>query len=843
MSNAVLDVAVAVPVTTDAEAVRALRQFQVPEGTSSALFLLDVSLLGDVSDHAGATRVRGASFTVGDALSALVETTGDAPVILRRADAAYDSAQLSAVAEAFEANPEAAFITSNVGLASSGGVQHVIDPARDGDRPPQCWDAGLAIRGSSVNTVTGAAWFPALLSAYRTAHQNGRTLNLESALTVVSQDTFAAERFPHYANLHLLHAHAEPFGLDVPWMSIIVPCSGGLAEVADCLESLYGQVLPPGTFEVVTVDRGDGSLAATLSDLSFRQPSQAVRAAGPTLGAALQSGVDAARGQVVLFVGERNVAFPDLAEYHIRAHRDRPGQLIVVPGSQEHPLESLHTPLARARAAAAPNAWVLDRDGVPLQPAHRIDSGNLSMLRDAVVAAGGFDPARDAAAAEDLGWRLHTQGYEALAIPDARVRVVAGTDLGAWFDDIVALEADRVGLHAASARALDASGLQDLTLAGLQEVLEQHGASVSPVRKALAGLAAGPDLFALEKLGGDWLELTGSLEARAGQLLTHLTRIAEATGRAQGLEAVGHDSYVAMLRNQKLPLPGARGTRYLLRPMADDELGWLGVLARFLVGFGPMDDTTLVVFADPESGGPGAEEIRTAVLELTKRVEPGRLGGWADIQVAEASNTPGELERLVGTVDGWAPTGQDGDASIEAIAEACGTPVLTTEDWLLRGTNGVEPWPIMSRARFKLLVWPDWSSEDELRTVFDALARPLANREDAALILRYDTELDGDPEANLHRMASAYEAVLGEGYGLDVVLLDDTFDLDSMAGRLAAGVSAAGTLPSSTSGARQALFDRLAVPKVSDMMGVTTQLFSMAPLPLGPLYVPTLSLH
>ena len=88
-----------------------------------------------------------------------------------------------------------------------------------------------------------------------------------------------------------------------------------------------------------------------------------------------------------------------------------------------------------------------------------------------------------------------------------------------------------------------------------------------------------------------------------------------------------------------------------MRPISDDELGWLSVLARFLVGFGPADDATLVVFADPDGGGPTSEEVRTAVLELTRRIDPGPNGGWADVQVAEASGTPGELVRLVGTVD------------------------------------------------------------------------------------------------------------------------------------------------------------------------------------------------
>ncbi len=843
MTEVAFDVAVAVPVASEEDVARAIGQFAVPDGIHAELFLLDTSIEGSLSAPSTGTLVRGASFSMGAALAALADFTGSAPVILRRSDAAYDSAQLQEVVAAFKANPETLFITSNVGLAGSGAVQHVIDPARDGDRPPQCWDAGLALSSRALSTVSPAVWFPSVLQAYLAAQASGQTTHIDVALTVVSQDAFASDRFPHYAKLHLLHAHQEPFGLDAPWMSIILATDRGLSQVAAPLEALFGQVLPPGTFEVVVVDRGDGTLATALGSQDYAQPCQAIARAGSTLGAALQAGVEAARGQVVLLVGDNTVAFPDLAEQHIRAHRDRPGQLLLVVGSLEHPLEGLATPVARALASASDAAWVLDRDGVPLRPAHRIQAGNSSILRDAIIAAGGFDVELGAAAVEALGWQLHTHGYEALAIPDARARVSGAVDLDAWTAAIESLEADRVALHAKSARALDAAGLHDVRVEDLQALLDQNGGSVAPVRAALDGLSAGPHLYALEALGGEWAELAASLEARSGRLLTHLRRIAEAKGRLAGLQAVGFDSYSAMMRSQKLPLPGARGTRYLLLPHAGDDTGWLGVIARFLVGFGPSDDTTLLVFADPENGGPSAEEVRTGVLELTKRIQPGPLGGWADVQVAEASNTPGELDRLVGTVEKWVPTGHEGDSTIEAMAESCGTEAVDSEDWLLRGTDGIEPWPIATRARFRLFVWPDWSSESELRTVFDALARPLANRDDSALVLRYDIESDGDPEENLPRMAAAFEAVLGEGYTLDVVLLGDIPEVADFAERLGASMSAIGALPSSTSGARQQLMDTMGNAQVSDMMGVTTQLFSMAPLPLGPLYVPTLSLY
>ena len=842
MSDIQVDVIVAVPATTAAEALAGANRFIVPDGLAADLVVLDVSIDGSVIAPKGARRVRGATFSVGAALQALAADAGETPIVLRRSDAAYDPAQLSQVLAAFAENADADIITTNVGIAVGGGVHHVIDPAQDGGRPPQCWDAGLALRPRVAASLSDAAWFPVLLSFYIKAFEAGLTCNIEVALASVGQDTFASERFAHFSDLHLVHSHREPFGMDAPWMSIVVPVTKTLSDAAEALSALYRQVLPPGTFEVLTVDRGDGQLADGLDALSFNQPGRTLRMPGATLGAALQAGVEAAVGQVVLFVDEDGVAFPDLAEHHIRAHRDRPGQLIVAVGSQELPLEDLADPVSRALVGEQPTAWVLVEDGLPIGPARRFDVGNGSALRDAIIAAGGFDTAFDLCAGEELGWRMEAQGYEALAVANARLRLMGRTEVDGWLQTIENQARERVGVHTSSPVAMDASGLHDVTTASLNELLEANEVSAGPVRAALVGLSEGPQLYSLEALGGEWAELASDLEVRSGKLLTHLRRLAEARGRLAGLTAGEFDSYLSILRSQKLPLPGARSTRFLLRPIQDDELGWLGVLARFLVGFGPADDATLIVFADPASGGPTSEEVRTAVLELTRRIEPGANGGWADVQVAEASGTPGELVRLVGTVDGWTPTGRDEDAVVEAISTVVGTPGIDTSDWLMRGTGGVEPWPVATRARFKLFVWPDWSSEDELRDVFDVFARPLANREDAALVLRYDIDADGDPEENLRRMAKAYEDTLGEGYGLDVVLLDDPAETADFGERLGASMQAVGVLPSSASGLRKALYDQLTAPAVHDLMSVTTQLFSMPPMPLGPLYVPTLSL-
>ena len=91
-------------------------------------------------------------------------------------------------------------------------------------------------------------------------------------------------------------------------------------------------------------------------------------------------------------------------------------------------------------------------------------------------------------------------------------------------------------------------------------------------------------------------------------------------------------------------------------------------------------------------------------------------------------------------------------------------------------------------------------------------------------------------------MAQAFEDTLGTTNSLEVILLDDIVESDDFAVRLGVAVQAVAALPSASTGARKELFDQMQAPQVADLMSVTTQLFSMPPMPLGPLYVPTLSL-
>ena len=89
MSTSDFALAVVVPVSSDSDVAAAARQFVVPEGIAAKLYFVDITPGGIIGSSPNGTVYRGATHVLSDALAAL-SGEPDRPVILRRADAAYD---------------------------------------------------------------------------------------------------------------------------------------------------------------------------------------------------------------------------------------------------------------------------------------------------------------------------------------------------------------------------------------------------------------------------------------------------------------------------------------------------------------------------------------------------------------------------------------------------------------------------------------------------------------------------------------------------------------------------------------------------------------------------------
>jgi hypothetical protein len=799
------------------------------------LVLIDRSVEGipEAQRPEGALVVRPSLPSVEDGLAEALKATAAPVACLRHIDGAYPEDHAERLVAALSEG-EARVATTAYGLLGADGtVLHVVDPGQDGPKPPPLYDGALALR---TDTAVGAlAGFPNLLVAYRAAVADEAVARVDGGGFQISMDRFAQARFESDRALRAAEAHGSDYGDETPWASVIVGPGADEDDLLLTLRTLCSQALPPGLFELVLPADAEELLAG----LSLPVP--VTYAGSGSRGAQLQAAVDQARGYLGIFVSAGLEVWPGLIEHHVRAHRDRPGQLLAAVGTVEIPLIDQARAWGAAVVAADPDGLLSGPAEGELLEARRFHLHNSSVPLEGVRLAGGVSAALPAAGVDaDLAWRLERDGYELLVQPLARCLRTAVPTVEEHGAATRAKAAAEVAVMKANPAALDAADCLDQTVESLEAALEPHLPVLPQVVAAAEGMGA-LGSHAVQAMGGEWAEFADDAIARTGRLLTHLTKVWTMQGRLEGLRALGASSFVDFLKEQPLGLPGRRSTVYLMRPTKEQDLPWLGVIARFLVGFGPTDDATLLLYSDPENGGVEAEELRTAVMELTRRMRPGPNGGWGDIQVAPATGRTGELPRLAAAASGWCPTGSEGDQALQEAAASLGLPVVDTEAWRFRATDGIEPLPIATSARFRALAWPDWTSAEELSALFSTFGNALANREDVALLLRFDVDQDSDPDGAMKRLAEAYEATMPEGTSLDVIVVDNSLG-EGDAKRLGAAVQAILSLPSAESGERAALFAGMGVEVVSDEGGLHRAILAMPPMPMGPLYTPTMTL-
>ena len=200
-----------------------------------------------------------------------------------------------------------------------------------------------------------------------------------------------------------------------PAISVVIPTYRRPALLRRCLQSLAAQDLPPDAFEVVVVDDGSGDqtsevLATAAANVrGLTQP----RNAGPA--AARNRGVDAARGELILFMDDDIAAAPDLLATHQRLHDEGGDERLGVLGRVDWDPSLEVTPfmqwLDRSGLQFGYDTWL--REG-PIDPPYAaFYTCNVSLHRSLLVASGGFDERFPYAAFEDmeLAFRLATQGF------------------------------------------------------------------------------------------------------------------------------------------------------------------------------------------------------------------------------------------------------------------------------------------------------------------------------------------------------------------------------------------------------------------------------------------------
>jgi glycosyltransferase involved in cell wall biosynthesis len=205
----------------------------------------------------------------------------------------------------------------------------------------------------------------------------------------------------------------------MPELSVVIPTYNRLETLRVVIPALLEGDLRPERFEIVVADSNstDGT-AEFLAGLRARHDNLR-HLPGPYTGRAMarNAGIDAARGELIVFTDSDIIAEPDLLTQHLARHRAQPGIAVVGMEVQVDTLDEYE------RKHAHPELRH------PLHPPGRKNlswlyflTGNASVRRDDLLRVGKFDEAFTGYGHEDLelGYRLERAGvrifYESRAV-------------------------------------------------------------------------------------------------------------------------------------------------------------------------------------------------------------------------------------------------------------------------------------------------------------------------------------------------------------------------------------------------------------------------------------------
>jgi glycosyltransferase involved in cell wall biosynthesis len=202
-----------------------------------------------------------------------------------------------------------------------------------------------------------------------------------------------------------------------PELSVIVPSHNRRDLLERCINTLREQTQHPASFELIVAD--DGSTDGTAEAIERLDTPFALRVlkldkVGKS--AALNAAIEAAGGEVCLFLDDDVVASPELIAEHLAAHREDGRTLGIGALTQEPPSAPDWYAHSFAKAWNDHYERLAERKRPDWSASY---GGNLSAPRRALVEVGGF--ATDLTVSEDteLGFRLERHGCVPKYLPRA----------------------------------------------------------------------------------------------------------------------------------------------------------------------------------------------------------------------------------------------------------------------------------------------------------------------------------------------------------------------------------------------------------------------------------------
>ncbi|MDX6596824.1 MAG: hypothetical protein QOE87_711, partial [Gaiellales bacterium] len=214
-----------------------------------------------------------------------------------------------------------------------------------------------------------------------------------------------------------VHEHAvDTAGLEAACeLSVVMPTHDRAELLRDALESLVGQSVARDRFEVVVVDDGstDGT-AEACAEFAERLALRYVPIPSSGIAMAKNAGIRAARGAILLFLDDDDVADPGLIAEHLRVHAERPGEHVAVLGYTTWGDWLDVTPLMHFVTDVGHHLFAYEglEDGQSLDHTY-FWGGRSSCKRSFLLRRGLFNPAFTFGSEDiELGYRLSRHGLE-----------------------------------------------------------------------------------------------------------------------------------------------------------------------------------------------------------------------------------------------------------------------------------------------------------------------------------------------------------------------------------------------------------------------------------------------
>jgi GT2 family glycosyltransferase len=229
-------------------------------------------------------------------------------------------------------------------------------------------------------------------------------------------------------------ADSRPKTVHRPYFSVVVPTYNRLDRLRRVIAAFERQAYPSEAYELIVVSDGssdgtDAYLETFRSTMQLRWLTQANQ--GPA--AARNAGVRAAVGEFIVFVDDDVVPEPQLLEEHARSHHEA-GRDVVVLGPLLTPEGFEMAPWVRWEQEMLMKQYSAMLRGDWEATARQFYTGNASLRRSHILAAGGFDESFRRAEDVELAYRLASNGLEFVFNIKAAGMHFADRSYRAWLD-------------------------------------------------------------------------------------------------------------------------------------------------------------------------------------------------------------------------------------------------------------------------------------------------------------------------------------------------------------------------------------------------------------------------